>query len=71
MAEESEKGQSLGRVFGSVLASMFGVQSGRAHSEDFTKGRPWVYVAAGLVVTVAFVLTVWFAVHMERKAAGV
>lgn len=50
---------------------MFGVQSGRARSEDFTTGRPWVYVVVGLVVTITFVLTVWFAVHMVLKAAGV
>ncbi len=71
MVDGSKKGQSLGRVFGSVLASMFGVQSERARTEDFTTGRPWVYIAVGLVVTVAFVLTVWFAVHMVLKAAGV
>lgn len=71
MAEGSEKGQSLGRVFGSVLASMFGVQSGRARTEDFTRGRPWAYVVVGLVVTVIFVMTVWFAVRLVLKAAGV
>lgn len=71
MADGSEKSQSLCRVFASVLASMFGVQSGRARSEDFTTGRPWVYVVVGLVVTITFVLTVWFAVHMVLKAAGV
>ena len=71
MAEESGKGQSLGRVFGGVLAGMFGVRSGRARREDFTQGRPWVYVVAGLVVTAAFVLTVWFAVQMVLRSAGV
>lgn len=63
--------QSLVSVFGSVLASMFGVQSGRKHAQDFTAGKPWVYVVVGLVVTVAFVLTVWLAVKMVLKSAGV
>lgn len=62
---------SLVSVFGSVLASMFGVQSGRKHAQDFTAGKPWVYVVVGLVVTVAFVLTVWLAVKMVLKSAGV
>lgn len=62
---------SLASVFGSVLASMFGVQSSRKHAQDFTAGRPWVYVVVGLVVTVAFVLTVWLAVKLVLKSAGV
>jgi CDP-diglyceride synthetase len=64
-------GQSLISVFGSVLASMFGVQSGRKHAEDFSAGKPWVYVVVGLVVTIAFILTVWFVVKMVLKSAGV
>ena len=62
--------QSLVRVFASVLASMFGVQSGRNREQDFTQGRPWVYVVVGLVVTIAFILTVWFVVQMVLKSAG-
>lgn len=67
---ENLRGQSLVQVFASVLASLFGVQSGRKHQQDFAKGRPWVYVAVGLVVTAAFVLTVWFVVRMVLKSAG-
>lgn len=66
----ASSGPSLARVFASVLASLFGVQSGRNRERDFTQGRPWVYVAVGLAVTVAFVLTVWFVVRMVLKAAG-
>ncbi|MBI5461396.1 MAG: DUF2970 domain-containing protein [Gammaproteobacteria bacterium] len=65
------QGQSLGRVFASVLASMFGVRSGRNREQDFTQGRPWIYVVVGLVVTVVFVLTVWTVVRMVLKSAGV
>ncbi|HEY9199009.1 MAG TPA: DUF2970 domain-containing protein [Gammaproteobacteria bacterium] len=62
---------SLGRIFASVLASMFGVQSSGNRERDFTHGRPWVYVVVGLVVTVAFIMTVWFVVRMVLKSAGV
>lgn len=67
----TSSGPSLARVFGSVLASLFGVQSGRNRERDFTQGRPWVYVVVGLVVTVAFVMSVWFVVRMVLKSAGV
>ncbi|MFA7386678.1 MAG: DUF2970 domain-containing protein [Thiohalobacteraceae bacterium] len=62
---------SLIQVFGSVLSSMFGVQSGRKHANDFAHGQPWVYVVVGLAVTAAFVLTVWFVVRTVLKSAGV
>jgi len=74
MADEKSSGTpgpSLGRVFTSVLASLFGVQSGRNRERDFAQGRPWVYVVVGLVVTVAFVLSVWFVVKLVLKSAGV
>ena len=72
MAEQNRDGApSLIRVVVSVLASMFGVQSSRNRERDFTQGRPWVYVLVGLVVTVAFVLSVWLVVRLVLKAAGV
>lgn len=62
---------SLWQVVGSVMASMFGVQSSRKHEQDFAKGRAWVYVAVGLVVTIAFIMTIWYVVRMVLKSAGV
>jgi hypothetical protein len=61
---------SLLKVFTSVLASMFGVQSSRTHERDFTKGKPWAYVIVGFVVTIAFVVTVWLVVRLVLKSAG-
>lgn len=65
-----QRSVSLLKVFTSVLASMFGVQSSRTHERDFTKGRPWVYVLVGLVVTIAFVVTVWLVVKLVLQSAG-
>lgn len=62
---------SLARVFFSVIASMFGVQSSRRRQEDFTTGSPWPYIVVGLVMTVVFILSVWFVVKLVLKAAGV
>ena len=68
---ESRPRQSLLSVFGSALASAFGVQSGRKHAEDFAQGKPWVYVVVGLVVTLVFIISVWLVVKMVLKSAGV
>ncbi len=51
--------QSLGSVFRSVSASMFGVQSSKKHAEDFSEGNAASYVMVGLGATVLFVLTLW------------
>jgi len=68
MSEEENsppsRGQSLRSVFRSVSASMFGVQSSKKHSEDFSKGDISSYVIVGLVVTILFVLTVWGIVQL-------
>ncbi|BAZ94004.1 Zn-dependent protease [Thiohalobacter thiocyanaticus] len=60
----------LRRVVFSVLASFFGVQGSGRHQEDFTRGRPLVYIAVGLVATLAFILTIWFVVQGVLSAAG-
>ena len=62
---------SLLSVLGSVMASMFGVQSSRKLEEDFTHGKPSQYVIIGLLVTVMFMLTVWGVVSLVMKMAGV
>ena len=51
--QDEAQGPSLLGVLGSVLASMFGVQSSRKREEDFTHGKPSQYVIIGLLVTVA------------------
>ena len=57
-------------VLGSVLASMFGVQSNRRREEDFTHGKPSQYVVIGLLVTLVFMLTVWGVVSLVMRLAG-
>ena len=58
-------------VLGSVLASMFGVQSSRRREADFTRGKPIHYILVGLLVTVVFILTVWGVVKLVVGLAGV
>ncbi len=58
-------------VLASVLAAMFGVQSGRNRERDFTEGRPIHYVMVGLLATVLFILFVWGVVKLVLSLAGV
>jgi hypothetical protein len=54
----------------SVLAAFFGVQSERNRELDFTHGRPWRYVLAGLLLALIFVLGVILLVHWVLSLAG-
>ena len=69
--QEGANGPSLLGVLGSVMASMFGVQSNRKREQDFTHGKPSQYVIVGLLVTVAFILIVWGVVSLVMTVAGV
>ena len=69
--KNNQQQPSLIRVLGSVLASMFGVQSSRRREEDFVYGKPSHYIILGLLVTVIFILSVWGVVQLVMKLAGV
>jgi uncharacterized membrane protein YhdT len=71
-SQDSDKTRapSFFNVLGSVLASMFGVQSNRKREQDFTHGKPSHYVMVGLLVTIVFILTVWAVVQVVMKLAG-
>ena len=66
----SKKQPSLLSVLGSVLASMFGVQSSRKREQDFTHGKPFHYIIVGLFVTLVFILTIWGVVQLVMHLAG-
>ncbi len=65
-----EKASSLLGVLGSVLASLFGVQSNRKRKQDFTHGKPSQYILVGLLVTGVFILTIWGVVQLVMKLAA-
>ena len=69
--ENEKKAPSLFNVLGSVLASMFGVQSNRKREQDFTHGKPSQYIIIGLLVTVVFILTIWGLVSLVMKLSGI
>lgn len=59
------------QVLQSVLGAAFGVQSSRRREQDFRHGSAGVYIAAGVVFTVVFVLAVVVVVRMVLAKAGV
>ena len=63
-ADRQQRGPSLLKVAGSVLASFFGVQSSRQHQEDFTHGRPAAYILIGLAATLLFILALYGLVQL-------
>lgn len=48
----------------SVIAAFFGVQSRRNYQRDFTSGRYWPYIFAGLILALSFVLLVYGLVRL-------
>ena len=69
--KDAAKAPSFLDVLGSVLASMFGVQSNRKREEDFTHGKPSQYIVIGLIMTAVFILTIWSVVSLVMKLAGI
>ena len=40
------------------MAAAFGVQNSKNRERDFTRGNPLVFIAAGLIFTILFVMTI-------------
>jgi hypothetical protein len=55
---DQKRPPSLREVASSVLAAAFGVQSRKNSERDFTKGNPVVFVIAGLIFTILFIMTI-------------
>lgn len=56
--QAEKKKPGLGQVLLSTLAAAFGVQSNKNRERDFSQGNLAIYIAAGALVTVCFVLVV-------------
>jgi hypothetical protein len=55
---EQQKPPSILEVAFSVMAAAFGVQNSKNRERDFTTGNPVVFIAAGLIFTILFVLAI-------------
>jgi len=65
-----ERPPSLWQTFLSVASSFFGVQSSRNRQRDFKKGKAIHFIIIGLVMTLLFILTIWTAVRLALRSAG-
>jgi len=55
---EQKKHPSILKVVFSVIAAAFGVQNSKNSERDFTTGNPLVFIAAGLIFAVLFVMAI-------------
>jgi len=61
---ESGKAPNAFEVALSVVAAALGVQSSKNRERDFTHGNPIVFIFAGFIFTVLFVLTIVGVVYL-------
>lgn len=62
--KDDQRPPSFLQVTMSVLAAALGVQNAKNRERDFTRGNPLVFIFAGLIFTVLFVLTIVGVVYL-------
>jgi Protein of unknown function (DUF2970) len=55
---------SIWRIILSTLAAAFGVQSSHNRERDFTHGNIYIYIVAGILFTVFFIVAIAMIVHL-------
>ncbi|WP_295798336.1 DUF2970 domain-containing protein [uncultured Microbulbifer sp.] len=68
--KENDKRPSFGQVVLSTLAAAIGVQSNRNRERDFKGGSIKTYVAAGIIFTAIFVITLVLVVKTVLSNMG-
>lgn len=71
MSEEENKPLTLWEMLQSVLSAALGVQSGKNHSRDFSRGKPSHFIILGVLFTAVFVLVIFSIVKLVLHLAGV
>ncbi len=67
----SQQSPSLWKMFLSVLAAAFGVQSEQNRERDFSKGSPWKFAFLGLIALMIFIIAVILLTRWALSLAGV
>lgn len=67
---EQKSGMKVWQVITSVLAAGLGVQSSRNRERDFKQGKAGVFIAAGFIFTLLFILAVVGIVQLVVRGAG-
>ena len=68
--QQAPQKPSFFNILVSTFAAAFGVQSSKNRERDFTGGNLYVYIAAGVIFTVGFVITMALIVKMVLKSSG-
>ena len=61
---KQEQEISLLSVVQSAFAAAIGVQSKKNRERDFSKGKPIVFIAAGLIFALVFILSIYTVVQI-------
>jgi hypothetical protein len=56
------------RTLKSVMSAMIGVQNKKNLQEDFSKKSAPPFIIAGIIMTLVFILMVWFVVQLALKS---
>ena len=74
MTEQKQPGQEkppgLLQIASSVFAAAMGVQSSKNQERDFKHGKARIFIIAGIVFTLLFILTVFTVVKLVLTQAG-
>ena len=62
--DEAESSLSMAQVFGSILASFYGVQSSKNRKRDFQSGKAKHFIAAGIIMTGVWYLLIYLVVTL-------
>lgn len=68
--EDQKKKPSFGQIVLSTLAAAIGVQSNKNRERDFKGGSIKAYIAAGVIFTTLFVITLILVVKMVLSNMG-
>ena len=68
--EQDDKPLSLLQVIGSTLSAAFGVQSSRNRERDFARGKISHFIAAGIGLTVVFIVIIIVVVNLVLSNMG-
>ena len=63
-SKQKEMSPTPRQIAMSVLAAAIGVQSSKNRERDFNHGNPVVFIVAGLIFTLIFVLTILLVVYL-------
>lgn len=58
------------KVFKSVLSAMIGVQNKKNLEEDFSKSSATPFIIVGIIMTLVFIVAIWFVVQLVLKSVN-